>query len=204
MPDNRKSSAAPRAVQRIVGAAVVVTIAAGCPRPGLCAEEPKDVMAYFQQVQSTRGAGLARKTKPVDVRPATPGEVIVTVIKDEGKETESPPAKSGDMVVRNRCPETGDEQILVSATVFAQRYEGPIGAKAADGWLPYRPRGVPMRFVIVAKEDGAFTFVAPWGEKMVARPGDVIVQDPSNPKDTYRIAKAALVCTYEVLQEPRR
>ena len=29
-----------------------------------------------------------------------------------------------------------------------------------------------MRFVVVTEEDGAFTFVAPWGETMVARPGD--------------------------------
>src|SRR5262249_40319493 len=33
-----------------------------------------DIDAYFQQVLSTRGAGLARKTKPVDVRAAKPGE----------------------------------------------------------------------------------------------------------------------------------
>jgi hypothetical protein len=54
--------------------------------------------------------------------------VIVTVIKGEGKETESPPAGPGDMVVRNRCPETGNEEILVSAAKFPQRYEGPVGA----------------------------------------------------------------------------
>lgn len=166
--------------------------------------DPIDIIAYFQRAQSARGAGLARKTKPVDVRPATPGEVVVTIIKGEGKETESPPAKSGDMVVRNRCPETGNEEILVSAAVFSERYAGPIGTAAADGWVTYRPRGVDMRFVIVSAEDGTFTFIAPWGEKMVARPGDVIVQDPNNPKDTYRIAKAAFACTYEALREPGR
>jgi hypothetical protein len=39
---------------------------------------------------------------------------------------------------------------------------------------------------------------------MVARPGDSIVQDPDNPKDTYRVAKAAFTCTYEVLRDPQR
>jgi hypothetical protein len=39
---------------------------------------------------------------------------------------------------------------------------------------------------------------------MVARPGDTIVQDLNNAKDTYRIAKAAFACTYEVLREPQR
>ena len=48
-------------------------------------------------------------TKPVDARPARPGEIVVTLIKDEGHETRSRPAEAGDMVVRNRCPETGNE-----------------------------------------------------------------------------------------------
>src|SRR5262245_26299443 len=98
----------------------------------LHAQETVDAVAYFQHIQDTRGAGLSRKTKPVDARPATPGEVIVTIIKGEGKETQSPPAKPGDMVVRNRCPETGNEEILVAAETFARRYQGPIEAKAAD------------------------------------------------------------------------
>jgi len=168
------------------------------------AQETVDVVSYFQKAQSARGSGLAHKTKPVDVRPAKPGEVVVTIIKGEGKETQSPPAKAGDMVVRNRCPETGNEEILVAAANFSRRYEGPIGAKAKDGWSPYRPRGVLMRFVTVAEGDGTFSFTAPWGEKMVARPGDAIVQDLNNPKDTYRIAKAAFVCTYDILREPKR
>jgi hypothetical protein len=168
------------------------------------AQQTIDVVSYFQQAQSTRGAGLAHKTKTVDVRPAESGEVILTIIKGEGQETQSPPAKPGDMVVRNRCPETGNEEILVSAASFSRRYDGPIGAADASGWSPYRPRGVEMRFVVVDERDGEFAFIAPWGERMVARPGDTIVQDPSNPKDTYRIAKAAFACTYEILREPQR
>lgn len=166
------------------------------------AEGVVDIARYFERAEAKTGAGLARKTKPVDVRPAEPGEVVVTIIKGEGKETQSPPAKPGDMVVRNRCPETGNEEILVSSENFARRYDGPFGAGSADGWQTYRPRGVEMRFVLVAAEDGAFSFTAPWGEKMIARPGDVIVQDPSNPKDTYRVAKAAFACTYEILRHP--
>ena len=61
-----------------------------------------------------------------------------------------------------------------------------------------------MRFVAVTEHDGSFNFVAPWGERMVARPGDLIVQDPNDQKDTYRVAKAAFACTYEVLREPQR
>jgi hypothetical protein len=168
------------------------------------AQETVDIVEYFTRAQDARGAGLARKSKPVDVRPAKPDEVIVTMIMGEGKETQSPPAKSGDMVVRNRGPETGNEQILVPAASFLQRYEGPIGATDADGWSPYRPRGVQMRFVVVTDQDGSFNFIAPWGERMVARPGDLIVQDVNNSKDTYRVAKAAFACTYEILREPQR
>ena len=162
--------------------------------------EPVDVHAMFDQAEREARVGLARKTMPVDVRPAQPGEVIVTVIAGEGKETESPPAQPGDMVVRNRCPETGNEEILISAAKFAERYEGPIGPSDATGWQPYRPRGIEMAYFLVRDADGAFTFTAPWGEPMVARPGDAIVRNPQDPADTYRIAAAAFACTYEVLQ----
>jgi hypothetical protein len=166
------------------------------------AQEQIDVVAFFQKLRSEGRDGLARKTKSVDVRPAKPGEVVVTLIKGEGKETQSPPANAGDMVVRNRCPETGNEEILVTARSFARRYEGPTGPANAQGWLPYRPRGVEMRYVVTTRQDGAFTFMAPWGEAMIARPGDAIVQDMTNPKDTYRVQREAFACTYEVIRQP--
>jgi hypothetical protein len=59
-----------------------------------------------------------------------------------------------------------------------------------------------MRFVAVTEKDGAFTFTAPWGETMIARPGDVIVQDARDLKDTYRVQKDAFACTYEEIQRP--
>ena len=159
-----------------------------------------DVQALFTKAMQDGRVGTARKTKPVDVRPAKPGEVVVSIIKGEGKETESPPAEAGDMVVRNRCEATGNEEILVKAAKFAQRYEGPIGSAGADGWLPYRPTGLEMLYLTLGPSEGPFSFIAPWGEPMVAKPGDAIVQDPSNAKDTYRIAAVAFACTYEVLQ----
>jgi hypothetical protein len=162
-----------------------------------------DVRAMFDQAEREARVGLARKTRTVDARPAAPGEVVVTVIAGEGKETASPPAQPGDMVVRNRCPATGNEEILVPSAKFAERYEGPVGAADADGWHPYRPRGVEMRFLVVRDVDGAFTFTAPWGQPMVARPGDAIVRSPQDPADTYRIAAAAFACTYEILQPAR-
>ena len=168
------------------------------------AQTPIDIYAFFQKASSVAGEGPARKTKTVDVREAKPGEIVVTILKEEGKETQSPPAKAGDMVVRNRCPESGNEEFLVPSAKFANRYEGPTGPAGEDGWRPYRPRGADMRFVVVTKKDGEFTFTAPWGETMVARPGDAIVQDAQDPKDTYRVQKAAFTCTYEEIRSPSK
>jgi hypothetical protein len=162
-----------------------------------------DAVAYFQKARQARGEGLAKKTKLVDVRSAKPGEVVVTIIKGEGKETQSAPASAGDKLVRNRCAATGNEEILVKAATFARRYAGPVAAADASGWSTYRPRGNPMKFVVVAESDGTFSFKAPWGEQMIARPGDMIVQDPNSTRDTYRIAKAAFDCTYEILRQPQ-
>jgi hypothetical protein len=176
-------------------AAVLMSAPAGAqPAP------QADVHALFDQAESEARVGLARKTMLVDARPARRGEVVVTLIAGEGEETQSPPAKQGDMVVRNRCAATGNEEILVEAAKFSERYDGPSGAADAAGWQPYRPRGVPMRYLVVREADGAFTFTAPWGEPMVARPGDAIVRDPQDPADTYRIAAAAFACTYEIVQ----
>jgi hypothetical protein len=182
-------------------AMLAAALALGMVAPSWGAQATEtDVHAMFDQAERDGRVGLARKARPVDVRPAQPGEVVATVIAGEGKETQSPPAQPGDLVVRNRCPETGNEEILVSAAKFAERYEGPLAPADAAGWQPYRPRGIEMAYFVVRAADGTFTFTAPWGESMVARPGDAIVRDPRDPADTYRIAAAAFACTYEILQ----
>jgi hypothetical protein len=105
------------------------------------AQQQIDVYAYFQTARDLGRDGLARKTKTVDAREAKPGEIVLTLIKGEGKETQSPPAKAGDMVVRNRCPETGNEEFLVSGSKFASRYEGPTGPASEGGWRPIGREG---------------------------------------------------------------
>jgi hypothetical protein len=182
-------------------AALAAGLALVCPAR---ADEMKDVRAFFSNAVEAGRAGLARKTRLVDAREAKPGEVIVTIIRGEGTETESPPARAGDMVVRNRCTQTGNEEFLVSAKKFPLRYQKAAGPEDAGGWRPYRPRGTPMRFAVVTEAEGAFTFMAPWGEPMVARPGDAIVQNPGDPKDTYRVQKDAFACTYEAIQKPHK
>lgn len=167
------------------------------------AEPLREVSVIFNVAEREGRVGYAHKVKLVDVRPAGLGEVVTTIIKDEGLETRSPQADEGDMVVRNRCSETGNEEILVRRGEFSKRYEGPIGSEGADGWRPYRPQGREMLYFRVRRDDGTFLFKAPWGNEMVARPGDVIVRDPAEPKDTYRIAAAAFACTYEITQSAK-
>ena len=164
----------------------------------------RDVHALLAAAEASGRVGIARKTRPVDARPARPGEVVVTRIAGEGQETRSKPAAEGDWVVRNRCPATGNEEYLVKAKAFAARYEGPLSELDEGGWREFRPRGPRMRFFILTEAEGPFRFTAPWGEQMRARPGDAIVRDPAKAGDTYRVAAAAFVCTYEVVAPPRR
>jgi len=161
-----------------------------------------DIPSLFAAAQQEGRVGLARKSKPVDARLSLPGEGVITIIAGEGKETQSKPAEPGDMVVRNRCEATGHEQYLVKAAKFAELYERLIGAEDAEGWQTYQPHGADMLYFIVRDRDGSFSFNAPWGEAMVARPGDAIVRNATDPADTYRVAKDAFGCTYEIIQEP--
>lgn len=159
----------------------------------------RDVVAMMEAAKAAGRAGLAQKSSLVDARPAQPGEVIVTMIVGEGKETQSKPAETGDWVVRNRCPATGDEEYLVKGARFAERYTIAPVEPALAGWRSVRPSGKNMRYMIVTEGDGDFSFIAPWGEEMVAKPGDALVQDPDRLSDTYRVAAASFACTYEII-----
>jgi hypothetical protein len=173
----------------------------GDPNPTSAADRTLDeVRAMVKDAQARGLARQAKKTRPVDVRPARPGEVIVTILAGEGKETQSRPAKEGDRVVRNRCEATGNEEYLVAAEKFAERYESTGKPAGPGGWQEYRPLGKIMRFFVLSAEHGEFAFTAPWGERMIAKPGDAIVQDPEDERDTYRVAAASFACTYEVLE----
>jgi hypothetical protein len=123
--------------------------------------------------------------------------VVVTTVSGK-RETRSPPAEAGDWVVRNRSAETGHEQYLVGRKAFAERYRN-CGAVDPDGWQEFQPEGRTVLFVILGPEEGSFTFIASWGERMVAHPGDALVQDPDNEGAIYRVEKFSFACTYEVI-----
>lgn len=159
----------------------------------------RDVAPIFAAAEAAGRVGLAQKTRSVDARPAVPGEIVLTIIAGEGKETQSRPARADDKLVRNRCPDTGNEQYLVSAATFEARYREVPGGAEAEGWREYTPVGPELQYFILEPADGGdFLFTAPWGEDMVARVGDAIVRDPNKPRDTYRVAAASFACTYEV------
>lgn len=157
-----------------------------------------DIRALFEDMREDGKTGLASKTRSVDARPAQTGEIVVTIVSGR-IETTSPPANNEDMVVRNRCETTGNEEILVRKDKFAERYEGPHTSPNEQGWAEYRPVGKKMAYFVVPPDQAPFSFVAPWGEAMPAEPGDYIVQDPTDPADTYRIERNAFQCTYKVL-----
>ena len=159
----------------------------------------KDQIALMAEVKKVDRVGIARKTKEVDARPASPGEIVITYIKGQGVETRSKPAEDGDWVVRNRCEETGNEEILVKARNFSDRYGEPLSAADAAGYRAFKPKGSNMSYFIVTDEIGPFNFRAPWDETMVALPGDAIVQVQTDESDTYRVAAAAFQCTYEIV-----
>jgi hypothetical protein len=171
--------------------------------PAMAQELPTlNQIELFEEAQQAGETGFARKTLPVDARPAEVGEVVVSIIPGEGVETQSPPAEEGSWVVRNRCFDDVAEnpQILVNATRFPERYGPAQSEPDADGYSEFHPTGDRMEFFVVSEETGEFQFIAPWGEPMVARPGDAIVQIPDDPDDTYRIARVEFDCTYEVLE----
>jgi len=185
-------------LRTLAAALPIMVLASGA----VSAAQDVDILAMFAAADGQHRVGLAAKTRPVAGRPALAGEIITTLIKGEGVETRSKPAEAGDVVVRNRCPETGNEEYLIKAARVADRYGAPSGTPDAGGWREYSPKGVEMRYFIVSPTEGPWTFNAPWGEGMVARSGDAIVQDPKNPKDTYRIAAASFRCTYAIIRAP--
>jgi len=159
-----------------------------------------DMVRFVADAAEEGRVGLARKVKPIEARPARPGEVVVTVIEGEGQETRSRPAREGDWVVWARHAERSHEQYLVGGETFSRRYEPTGEAAAEEGWRGFAPRAAPRRFVVVRPEDGTFAFEAPWGEPMVARPGDVILQDPEDERDIYRVERTSFHITYEVVE----
>lgn len=57
-----------------------------------------------------------------------------------------------------------------------------------------------MGYFIIPQGEGPFSFIAPWGEAMVALAGDAILRNPEDAKDVYRVAAASFACTYDIIR----
>jgi hypothetical protein len=68
--------------------------------PGLAQDAPldtlpeRDRMEWMASAVAEGRSGTAKKTAPVDARPAVAGEIIVTRIAGQGIETRSPPPRA--------------------------------------------------------------------------------------------------------------
>lgn len=134
------------------------------------------------------------KFKPVVARSAVAGEKIITITSD-GKETENT-ANEGDFVLQNLTK--ANEQYIISGDKFKSRYkEYPenyeIPFNPPNGFSFYLPTGT----TIAIKYEGEDTeFIAPWGEPMVIKKGDMLCSIDT--VEFYRIAAKEFFETYKL------
>lgn len=153
-------------------------------------------------------APLYRKSRITLARPATPGEVVETVV--DGKVETTNTAGEGDMVVRNATKDA--ELQVINKDKFQTRYETPgfeipncpnfaavREELAKQGFIAYMPKGI-VRALRVEEEHmsqlphGAF--LASWGSEMIVEPGDFLVMPHPEGDSVYRIAREAMAETY--------
>jgi len=123
----------------------------------------------------------------VQAKSAVPGTHLTTEV--EGFEVTSLVAQQGDWHVRNL---DGSEYFLSDAK-FRLRYE--VGGLVDDvlGFQSYQPCGQTMLAVPVSE---AVTFMGPWGTRLYAMEGSMLVQDPAMPQDTYCVHPKSFQATY--------
>ena len=145
----------------------------------------KEQMREFVSVLINNGIEVKSFAKfaRVQARPATIGEVIITVLANGKKET-SNAANEGDWIVTN----PGGEQYIVAAAKFPKKYEP--APELGEGW--YKPTGGVQKFVQLSEDT---IFVCSWGEEQNINAGGFInVTDLS---DIYGIAEQEFYDTYK-------
>ncbi len=140
---------------------------------------------------------LYRKYKKIYARKAIRGEKIQTITAD-GLET-SNTAKEGDFIVKNQTD--AQEMYIMGSKKFNERYR--LLGEADEDFSEYEPLGKVIGLELTPdlltelRLDAEFEFIAPWGEKMVAKKGDYIVTPPDH-SEVYRIARKEFFETYEL------
>lgn len=134
-------------------------------------------------------APLYIKSVVVDARPAEPGEVVRTVLRDGTVET-TRRAAAGDIVITN----PDGEQYAIAAETFAARYE-----PAGDG----RWRATDACRALVNPTGEPIIVLAPWGEQQHGGPDAMlaVAVDPATPDaigaDRYIIGAREFAATYQ-------
>jgi hypothetical protein len=146
-----------------------------------------DIAAKFEEALRTGAVHHYKKMGKPDIRLATRGYVITTVIDGERETVNT--AAAGDYVVRG----VKGELYIIKAEALAKRYGGPLTAPDKDGFRRYPAKG---DFYGFRYEGAPFKFVAPWNEDMIAKPGDYIGTNAMGSSEYYRVEQSAFAVTY--------
>jgi hypothetical protein len=139
-----------------------------------------------------------QKSVKVIARLARAGERIETITSD-GLETANT-ATSGDYIVTN--PTSAGEQYIIPAEKFEARYE--LKEQLTSQKAVYQAigtiRAVKLTATLLTKLHlpDEFSFIAPWGENMVAKKGDYLATPLPNTGEVYRIAAKEFRETYQL------
>jgi hypothetical protein len=109
--------------------------------------------------------------------------IIVTQFPDEDEEETQNTAMNGDIIVSGPA----NEKYAVKKEKFKKNYSGEIGERVS----PEKSTRMAARYT--GQEEIMFT--APWGEKMILKPGDYIIKEDEN--KYYRIKRKMFDLTYE-------
>ena len=129
-----------------------------------------------------------KKTASVMMRPAIPGEKIVTIMKNGHVETTNV-AKEDQVVIKN----PSGELYVINGNTFNKKYDIPENPEIdQDGFMKATAKGGPVYGV---RTPEAVEFDAPWGEKMKILPDGIIVNAGEN--DIYGIQFNEFCETYK-------
>lgn len=147
-----------------------------------------DYISNLPKYNKGRDFAKASKFQRVNAREVSDdgGECIDTVLKDGTVERKGLHVPKGHYIVNNVG---GTERWAVDPRTFGKKYEEDPGNPGT-----YKPKGGPMLASGPLKRNTSFE--APWGGRMDMKAGSRILQDPTNPKDTYGIGGDEFDSTY--------
>lgn len=141
-----------------------------------------DVQSLFSKALEQDEVHEYKKVGNVTARPAKIGEKIDTNINGKTETTNT--AKAGDIVVTN----PGGESYIISGKKFFERYSSTSDKNV------FKAKGRAFAFKYSGKD---FSFMAPWGEKMLCENDDYLVSLSKSDLEIYRIEKDVFHSTYK-------